>query len=150
MKIKKVLILNLFFIISWSSCKKVLDFETKEFYSISQIVNSKNCKAKCNQTPICEKKIVKVKALLDELNVFPEEHRFFILDEEGKIGDQRMIWEVKVSPSISKQLFQKIKNRKSTLVELEGQISSFDAPMNNKCLRLFQMKLDKVNQINFL
>jgi len=147
---KRVLILNFFLIISWSSCRKVLDLKATEYFTISQIVNSKNCKAKCKQTPTCEKQFVKVKALLDEVNIFPEENRFFIIDLEGENGNQKLIWEVKVAPSASKMIFQKIKNRPSTLVELEGKISSYDATVKKKCVRLFQLYLDKTSQINFL
>ncbi|MBC8343296.1 MAG: hypothetical protein H8E61_04875 [Bacteroidetes bacterium] len=144
MKKQFILSIAILMVISFSNCKKELDLSTNEYYDVSDFLKSKNCQTKCGIQASCEGKKIRLQGIIDEINVMPSQHVFYLKDH----AKDKFKMEIKVDSVISEVIFDLIQNQLSGKYRIEGIVEGFDKPTNFTCERGYFMHLIKESDLS--
>jgi hypothetical protein len=141
----KILVI-LFTVFALTGCKKkTLDFSSDTYFGIKDFLKSENANTKCGTTASCENKTVKLKGLLDEMNINEDIKQFWLIDEKNS----KYTISVDVDSVISKDVFSKIKNKGGQLIKIEGIVNGFDKQTNTSCDRSFKITINDASKVIF-
>jgi hypothetical protein len=133
-------IFSIIIILTLTSCSRpLLNFSTDKYFSIQELLNSKNCTVKCGEIASCEGKIIKLTGIIDEGNIFPETNRFRIYNKNKN--------KYSLFVSVTKDqinTFNFIQAHSEKTIKLIGKIKGFDRPMNFNCDKGFKLELIKI------
>ena len=114
-----------------TSCKKELDLDSDNYYSVRDFEKSTNVQADCGEKADCEGKTVRLTGRIDGDNINRETHVFWLNDEDNS----KFTIEIKVEPSISDAVFDMIETEGGKKAKVKGIAEGFDKPTNYQCER---------------
>jgi hypothetical protein len=120
--------------------KKLLDLSDGQ-YSVSELIESKNCDSSCYQQAACEGKTVAVYGYLDPDNI-DKEHKSFVMVYHNKNI------EVLVADNILDIVFDKLNTHSNSLFLVKGLVKGYDAPTNFVCDRKFTLQLSQADDVS--
>lgn len=135
--------------IPFIACKKeLLDLSSEDYWNVKKVLKSQNCDTKCDEKAACEGEIVKVQGILEFMildgGIDTSMNAFSLIDESNnlkyKLG-------VIVDESASYDVFQKLQGNEGKIFLAEGIMEGFDAPMNFKCERKYQLHVYSSSEV---
>lgn len=139
-----VLVMGLFL---FSACDpESLDLDGDEIFGVETILDSENCDTECGVTADCEGKSVTITGTIDEINITPSAHQFYIFE----IDNRNKQIEIKVDSTVSDDVFAKIADHANKNINIVGTLEGFDAQMNANCERIQFLNLTSADNITLL
>lgn len=139
-------ILFLSFVIS--SCTSYeIDLNNSQYYDISVLLESKNCKSKCMEMADCEGKFVKTYGIIDSDDLDQDKFQFFILDQ----FDEKTTLEINVDTLLAPAVFPKIIAGVGKRARVSGIMEGYDSSSNSSsCVRKFILNLDSEQNLDIV
>lgn len=135
------------FIILFACTREKLNLMGAQFFDVEQLLESRNCKTKCEEEADCEGQNVKLIGLLEESNYVPSEYKFFLLDQY----DDRTEIEIRVDTMLLSQVFAKINGEDESRVRLQGNLGGYDSnPGGSTCVREFFVQISDPSTIEII